>query len=255
MRILFLGDVVGKPGRFAVRDQLPSLRRDRGVDFVIANAENASGGVGLTVKGAEELFRAGVDVLTSGNHIWRHREIYPRLDQEPRLLRPANYPPGAPGRGAGVFATTSGEKIAVLNLLGRTFMEPVDCPFRAADALLAALPPEPRVRLVDFHAEATSEKLCLGFWLDGRVSAVIGTHTHVQTNDARVLPGGTATLCDAGMCGVQASALGMDPGNVLDRFLTTLPQRFKLAKGEPELRGAVVDADVATGAATGIELV
>ena len=251
MRILFLGDVVGRPGRAAVKEQLPALRRD--LALVLANGENASGGIGLTPESAKELFAAGVDVLTSGNHIWKHPEVHVYLDKEPRLLRPANYPPGAPGRGLGLFDLAGGARVAVLNLLGRTYMEAVDCPFRKADELLAQVPDSVSLRLVDFHAEATSEKLALSCYLDGRVSAVLGTHTHVQTNDARILAGGTACITDLGMCGVQESVLGMDQRLILKRFLTQLPVRFKPALGKARLQGVVLDLDEATGRARSIE--
>lgn len=254
MRILYLGDVMARWGRMAVAREVPELRQKLGLDLVLANAENASGGLGLTPDSAKELFAASVDVLTSGNHIWKHREVWDYLDREERLLRPANYPQGAPGRGLGLYPLPGGGRFAVLNLLGRTYMEPVDCPFDKADQLLALVPEDVAVRLVDFHAEATSEKLALAAYLDGRVSAVLGTHTHVQTSDARVTEAGTACVTDLGMCGVQDSVLGMDTDIILRRFRTGLPERFKPAKGTAELRGAVLDLDPASGKAAAIEL-
>lgn len=280
MRILFFGDIVGKPGRQALKELLPALRREHSPDVVIANGENASGGIGLTAETLRELLGMGIDVLTTGNHVWKHRDLYCPLDKEPRLLRPANYPAGAPGRGLGVYDLPGGHRLAVLNLCGTTYMDPLDCPFRVAETLLAQLesaeggaigvagaigatgvtpappappvPPVPMIRIVDFHAEATSEKKALGWFLDGRVSAVIGTHTHVQTADAMLLPGGTAYLTDAGMCGVEASVLGMDHKVIVDRFLTRLPQRFRPATGRGSLNGVLLDVDEATGKARSI---
>jgi len=255
MRILFFGDVMGKPGRLALRHRLPALRARHGADMVIANGENASGGVGLTAEVMQELLGMGVDVLTTGNHIWKHRDIYAGLEREQRIVRPANFPPGAPGRGMVVHTLSSGVRVAVLNLQGRTFMEEVDCPFRAADALLATLPEDVVLRFVDFHAEATSEKKALGWYLDGRVTAMVGTHTHVQTADPALLPGGTAYLTDAGMCGVEDSCLGMDKDVIIRRFLTRMPNRFVLAKGNAGVNGVLVEADAHTGRATHVELV
>jgi len=255
MRILFFGDIVGKPGRQALKELLPALRREHAADVVIANGENASGGIGLTAETLRELLGMGIDILTTGNHVWKHRDLYGVLDKEPRLLRPANYPAGAPGRGLGVYDLPGGYRLAVLNLCGTTYMDPLDCPFRTAETLLARLEAEeghPVVRLVDFHAEATSEKKALGWFLDGRVSAVIGTHTHVQTADAMLLPGGTGYLTDAGMCGVEASVLGMDHKVIVDRFLTRLPQRFRPATGRGSLNGVLLDVDDATGRARSI---
>lgn len=257
MRILFLGDVMGKPGRAAVREHLGLLVQKHEVDFCLANAENASGGVGLTSRSARDMFQSGLHVLTSGNHIWRHKEIRTYMDEEPRLLRPANYPEdvmnGAPGTGLGVFESPTGVPVAVLNLMGRTYMEPVDCPFRKADALLAELPADVKVRVVDVHAEATSEKIALAWYLSGRVSAVLGTHTHVQTNDPRVLHSGTAAITDLGMCGVAESVLGMDVDIILDRFVTRMPSRFELAKGTAGVQGALVDVSPETGRAVSME--
>ncbi|MHC1791522.1 TIGR00282 family metallophosphoesterase [Solidesulfovibrio sp.] len=247
MRILFLGDIFGRPGRAILFERLRQIRRDHGLDRVLANGENASGGIGLTAKAARQLLDAGIDVLTGGNHIFRHRDLTPFFDTTDRLLRPANYPKGAPGTGCQVYRPKDGPPYAVLNLLGRTFMAPVDCPFAAAEKALADLPGDVLVRLVDFHAEATSEKKALAYFLDGRVSAVLGTHTHVQTADAQLLPRGTAYMTDIGLTGPTASTLGMDPEDVIARFRTGLPQRFTVSRATPEMQGALLDIDAATG--------
>jgi len=249
---LFLGDVVGRPGRKLLAAQARALRRDLSLDILIANVENASGGIGLNARAARELLALPLDVLTSGNHIWKHKDVFPVFNETARLLRPANYPAGAPGSGLGVYETAGGLRYAVLNLLGRTYMEAVDCPFQAAEALLASLPQDVKVRLVDFHAEATSEKKAMALFLDGRASAVLGTHTHVQTNDARILPGGTAALTDAGMCGPVDSVIGMDSQSIVNRFLTRIPARFEVAKGPARLEGALCAIDEATGRAVSI---
>ncbi len=225
------------------------------IDLVVANAENAAAGFGVTPDVVAELFDAGVDVLTTGNHVWDKKEALPILEQERRLLRPANYPPGLPGRGWGVFRTSADVPVAVVNLEGRVFMNNLDCPFRAADAILEALPGRPPVVLVDFHAETTSEKNALGAYLDGRVSAVLGTHTHVQTADERLMPGGTAFISDAGMTGSRDSVIGIRKELSVERFLTQLPVRFEVAKREPMLCGVVVTVDETTGRAQGIERV
>lgn len=247
MRILFLGDIVGRPGRAIIFERLRQVRRDFGCDLVVANGENASGGIGLTAKSARQLLEAGIDVLTGGNHIFRHKDINPFLETEERLLRPANYPPGAPGRGWQVYRPANKPPYAVVNLLGRVFMNAVDCPFRAADAILDQLPADVVLRLVDIHAEATSEKKALAYYLDGRVSAVLGTHTHVQTADAQLLPRGTALLTDCGMTGPADSALGMDPEEVIARYLSGRPTRFVVSNASPQMQGALLDVDAATG--------
>lgn len=255
MRILFLGDIVGRPGRAAVKKHLAEARAQTGADYVFANAENASGGLGLSADGAKELLGAGLDLLTGGNHIWKFKDMPSFMAREERLIRPANFPPGLPGRGMHVVRKEGLPPVAVLNLMGRTYMQAIDCPFRAADALLAALEveaPDVRVRLVDFHAEATSEKAGLGWHLDGRVSAVLGTHTHVQTNDARLLHHGTAFLTDLGMCGPVDSCLGMTVAPILRKFLTSAPERFEVAGGPVALNGAILDIDAATGRAEAI---
>lgn len=252
MKLLFLGDIVGRSGRKAVFDSLRAVRDALALDVVIANAENATGGIGLNSKGAKELLSMPLDVLTSGNHIWKHKDIYAFFQETTRLLRPANYPAGAPGSGLGMFQAKDGTPYAVLNLLGRTYMDAVDCPFQTADRLLAEIPEDVRVRVVDFHAEATSEKKAMGYYLDGRVSAVLGTHTHVQTNDPRILQKGTAVLTDVGMCGPVDSIIGMEADRIVGRFLSRLPVRFEVAKGPARLEGALCEIDAATGRAVSI---
>lgn len=253
IRCVFLGDIVARPGRTAIVGRLAELRRVFAPDLIVANAENASGGLGLTIKSAREIMAAGVDVLTSGNHIWKHKEITAFIDETPRLLRPANYPPSAPGRGWTLHELPDGTQTAIVNLMGRTFMDPVDCPFRTADRVLQDIPDSVRIRIVDFHAEATSEKIALAYYLDGKVSAVLGTHTHVQTNDARVLAGGAAYITDAGMCGVTDSILGMDSKAIISRFLRRIPVRFEPAQGKATLQGVVFDVDPASGQALSIK--
>jgi metallophosphoesterase (TIGR00282 family) len=253
MWVLFLGDVVGKPGRKAVREFLSRLGGRRDVDLVVANAENAAGGMGITESAVQQLFDAGVDALTSGNHIWDKREGMPILQGEARILRPANYPPGVEGRGWGVFRGRSGAPYAIVSLIGRVFMGQVDCPFRWMDGALPDMHRQAAAVLVDFHAEATSEKRAMAFYLDGKVSAIAGTHTHVQTVDAQVLPGGTGYITDAGMCGASQSVIGMDPKGVLRRFLLQVPTRFEVAAGEPEAAGVFFDIDPETGACRAVE--
>ena len=255
MRILMIGDVIGKPGREAVRRVLPSLRAEKGIDLVIANGENAAGGFGLTMDTASELLDSGVDVLTSGNHIWDKKEFIPYLDdvggEGLPVVRPANYP-SAPG--VGVIRRRG---VAVVNLMGRVFMAQLDCPFRTADRLLDELASEQEtpVIVVDFHAEATSEKQAMGWYLDGRVSGVFGTHTHVGTIDARILPGGTAYLTDVGMTGPVDSVIGSDTRSVLDRFLTAMPQRLEVAKGPCAFNSVLVEVDEETGRSVHLERV
>ncbi len=249
LRVLMIGDVVGKLGRRTVAGLLPQIRRSHSIDFVIANGENTAGGRGLTPKTADELFESGIDMLTSGNHIWENREIYPLLDSEAPVLRPMNYPDGAPGRG---IHTRDG--IAVVNLIGRTFMPGhLDCPFRAADEALACVH-DYRIIIVDMHAEATSEKIGIAYYLDGRVSAVLGTHTHIPTADARVLPKGTAYVTDVGMVGALHSVLGMETEPVIQRFLTQLPTRFAPAEKGPAVFNAVlIQIDPESGRALSIQ--
>lgn len=243
MNILFLGDIVGSPGRRAVEELLDRLVDRHLIDLVVANGENASGGIGITPMVADQLLNMGIDLLTSGNHIWKHKEIIPYLEDTDRLLRPANYPPDTPGRGYAILETALGEKVAVINLEGRVFMSPLECPFRTVEKVLAGLPPEVKVILVDMHAEATSEKLAMGWFLDGRVSAVVGTHTHVQTADERILPGGTGYITDAGMTGPLNSVIGMKTEVILERFLTQRPQPFKVASQNVQLQGVVLKLD------------
>ena len=246
MLILAIGDLVGRPGRRAISQLLPALRQQYNLDLVIANAENAAGGVGLTPDTAKELLDGGVDVLTSGNHIWAQKEIIPYLDGDMPILRPLNYPPGVPGKG---YLVAKG--VAVVNLMGRVFIGDFDCPFRAMDQLLAKL--EPKIIIVDFHAEATSEKVAMGRYLDGRVSAVLGTHTHVGTIDAQILPGGTAYVSDIGMSGPIDSVIGDDTEAVIQRFLTQMPHRLGVGKGKIALNAILVGVDDDTGKATSIE--
>ena len=249
MIVLAIGDIIGSPGRRAVREILPGLKQQYGIDFVIANGENVAGGLGLTLNTAEELFDAGVDVITSGNHIWAQKEILPYLDSEMPILRPLNYPPGVPGRGYLLFDN----RMVVVNLIGRTFIGNFDCPFRAMDKLLAELRTKPAVIIIDFHAEATSEKMALGRYLDGRVSAVLGTHTHVGTIDAQLLPGGTAYVTDIGMTGPVNSVIGDDTETVLSRFLSMIPHRLAVGKGRVVFNAILVTVDEETGLATRIE--
>ncbi|HSV74123.1 MAG TPA: TIGR00282 family metallophosphoesterase [Chthonomonadales bacterium] len=252
MRVLFVGDVVGRPGRDAVRSSVPALRSEFDAHFVIANAENAAGGIGITPAVAAELLDSGVDALTLGNHTWAKREIAAALERDPRILRPANFPAGAPGRGAAVYDVAEGA-IAVLSLQGRTFMDPIDDPFRVADELLAALRAQTPVVVVDFHAEATSEKQALAWHLDGRASAVVGTHTHVQTADERVLEGGTATITDVGMTGPLDSIIGFAPECVLPRFQLRMPTRLEVAAGHSHVCAVVIDIDQGSGRARSIK--
>ncbi|MBI4906451.1 MAG: TIGR00282 family metallophosphoesterase [Acidobacteria bacterium] len=255
MRILFIGDIFASTGRRLVAEHLPFLRESESVDLTIANAENSAGGFGITPQIAEDLFDLGIHVLTSGNHIWDKREIYDYLSRKPRLLRPANYSPELPGSGMAVVEARNGVQCAVLNLQGRTYMPATDCPFRKADELLASLDPAVKVRFVDFHAEITSEKMAMGWHLDGRVSAMVGTHTHVPTADSRILPRGTAFQTDAGMTGPYDSVIGVEKDVVVRKFLTTLPVRFEAAKGDPQLHGVIVDVEEATGRALAIKRV
>lgn len=247
MRILMVGDVIGRPGRRAVRTLVPGLRQEYNVDLVIANSENAAGGLGLTKETAEELLDSGVDVLTSGNHIWDQKEILPALDGDLAILRPLNYPPGVPGRGYLI----KGEAL-VVNLVGRIFIGNFDCPFRTMDQLLEELTDRPSVIIVDFHGEATSEKVALGWYLDGRVSALLGTHTHVGTIDARLLPKGTAFITDVGMTGPVDSVIGDDTDAVIKRFLTQLPRRLSVGKGGVILNSVLVEVEEGTGRAKSI---
>ena len=253
MKILFIGDTVGKAGRTIVHDHLKHLQEEYAVDLTILNCENAAAGFGITPKIADELFDWGIDVLTSGNHVWDKKEIMGYLSTNTRILRPANYPPDNPGRGLVVLKTRSGEEAAVLNLQGRVFMPPTDDPFRVADAELARIPKHIKVIFVDMHGEATSEKVAMGWYLDGRVSAVVGTHTHIPTADERILPGGTAFQTDVGMAGPFYSVIGVIKEDVIRRFLTSIPEKFETASQDAQLNGVFVDVNSETGKARRIE--
>ena len=255
MKILFIGDIVGSPGRQAVNALVPKLREQLRLDFVIANGENAAGGSGITPKTAAEIFSSGVDVITSGDHLFDQKEVMEMLDKEPRFLRPLNYPPNTPGQGSAVFQLRPPLSVAVLNLQGRTFLPALENPFLLGRAEVDRLRQQTSVIFIDFHAEATSEKIAFARMLDGRVSAVVGTHTHVQTADEQIFPGGTAFLCDAGFTGPHESVLGREIEPVLRRFLTNMPQKFDVAKQRVLLQGAVVEIDEATGRALKIERV
>lgn len=253
MRLLFIGDLIGRPGRKLVADVLPQLREDEGpFDFVVVNGENAAGGFGLTERIVDQLFDLGVDAITTGNHVWDKREYIPRLMEEDRVLRPANYPPACPGTGVKILEK-EGRRLAVVNLQGRVFMPAIDCPFRTADALLEEIG-EAAV-FVDFHAEASSEKRALGLYLDGRASAVVGTHTHVQTSDDEILPRGTAYITDVGMTGGHGGVIGMEFASVLPRFLTAMPTKFEICDRDLRLNGVVIDIDDDRGLALSLRRV
>ena len=253
MKIIFVGDIVGRPGRTAFRRWLPGLAEEFGADLVIANAENAAAGFGVTANVVKELLEAGAQVLTSGNHIWRNKEVSSVLGVEPRLLRPANYPQVTPGPGCGVFEAPGGRRVGVLNLCGRTFMDPLDCPFQVAERELPSLLEQTSLVVVDIHAEATSEKLAMGWHLDGRVSAVIGTHTHVQTADEQILPKGTGYLTDVGMTGPKESILGIKGELIMQRFLTRMPIKFEIPGGPAVLSAVALEVDDASGRCLSIE--
>lgn len=252
MKILFIGDIVGSPGRQIVRERLADIVAQRGIDLAIANCENAASGFGITPRLVEELLAAGVEVLSGGNHIFDRREVLDYFPHQPRLLRPANYPNGTPGKGVFVGTARNGVAYAVVNVQGRVFMASLDCPFRTADRELAALPAEVKVVVVDVHAEATSEKVAMACYLDGRVSAIVGTHTHVATADEQVLAGGTAYITDVGMTGPHAGIIGMDKAAVMRRFLDALPARFEAASGDVQMNCVEIDVDESTGRARGI---
>jgi len=252
LRILMIGDIVGRPGRRAVRDTLQTIRQELKIDMIIANGENAAGGTGITADIARELYDCGVDVLTMGNHIWDKKEIVSYIEQEPRMLRPANYPPGTPGRGAGIFKI-NGTNVGIMNISGRVYLSNLDCPFRTADQIVESISGQTKIILVDFHAEATSEKIALGWYLDGKVSAVIGTHTHIQTGDERILPKGTAYITDVGMTGPRNSVIGVKANLVLQKFLTQMPVRFEVADGPYQFNAVVIDVDPETGRANNIK--
>ncbi len=253
MKILFVGDIVGKGGRRVLREQLQCLQSAHQIDFTIVNVENAAGGFGLTPKIGRQVLDLGVDVMTSGNHIWDQKHIYPYLDQESKLLRPANYPGGLPGKGVITTHSLTGVPVAVVNLQGRVFMPNIDCPFQTADKILDRLSREVSVIVVDFHAEATSEKMAMGWFLDGRVSALVGTHTHVPTADARILPGRTAYITDVGMSGSYESVIGMSREGAVERFLSGLPGRLQPETSQPRLSSAILDIDASSGKASTIK--
>ncbi|MAW64241.1 MAG: TIGR00282 family metallophosphoesterase [Acidobacteria bacterium] len=253
MKILFIGDIVGKPGRALIRNAVAQLVARCEIDLVVANVENAAGGNGITREIGETIRDQGIDVMTTGNHVWDKREALDYIEIEPRLIRPANFPQGAPGAGHVVTKSRRGDSVAVINVMGRVFMAPLDNPFAVVRDVIATVRQEARVIFVDFHAEATSEKIAMGWHLDGQVTAVVGTHTHVQSADERVLPAGTAYITDVGMTGPHDSVIGVDKQVVLKRFLTGMPGRFNTASGDPRLHGVIVTADADTGRATSIE--
>jgi len=255
VKLLFIGDIIGKPGRQAIARMLHRLVDRHRIDLVIANGENAAGGFGITAETAQELFQLGIHCFTSGNHIWDKKEALEYVTREERLIRPANYPPGTPGQGSALLRTAGGIKVGVLNLEGRVFMNNLECPFRVADREVERLRQETPIIFVDFHAEATSEKTSLGWYLDGRVSAVVGTHTHVQTADERILPEGTAYLTDAGMTGAFESVIGVRKDEPIQKFLTQIPTKFEVAKKDIRLNGVVIEIDDVTGKALAIERV
>ena len=256
MNILFIGDIVGRPGRIGVARWLPEVREAYHIDFVVANGENSAGGLGATPDVLRELKGLGIDAFTMGNHVWRKKNLLPAVDEFPEMVRPANYPAGAPGRGSALVKAPNGCTIGIVSVLGRVYMTPLDCPFIAAEREVKALRAQTPIVLVDVHAEATSEKVALGWYLDGRCSAVIGTHTHVQTSDAWILPKGTAYLTDAGMCGPLHSVIGVTKETVLHRFITGMPEKFEVAKGGPLIFNAVkIGVDEKTGRAADIEII
>jgi hypothetical protein len=255
VKLLFIGDIVGQPGRRAVKELLPGLKRQHLVDVVVANGENSAGGSGITVGTAAEIFSAGVDVITSGDHLWDQKEVMELLADERRFVRPLNYPPGTPGQGSFVLVREGCPPLAILNLQGRTFLPPLENPFLAALAEVKRLHQTTRNIFIDFHAEATSEKVAMARMLDGEVSAVVGTHTHVQTADEQIFPNGTAFLCDAGFTGPHESVIGREIEPVVQRFLTGMPQRFDVARERVLLQGALIDIDELTGRATRIQRV
>ncbi len=253
MKILFVGDIVGSPGRKAVAELIPKIVKKEKIEFVIANGENAAGGSGVTPKIAKELLDSGIDAITSGDHIWKRREIVEVLDEYPNILRPANYPPGVPGLGANAVKTRGGDSVGIINLVGRVFMEAVECPFRQAKDEIDQIQKGTNIIIVDFHAEATSEKIAMGWYLDGLVSAVLGTHTHVQTADEKILPQGTAYITDVGMTGPHDSVIGRKKEQILTRFITHLPTRFEMAEEDVQLNGVILDIDEGSGKAKSIK--
>ena len=253
MKILFVGDIVGRPGRTSLARWLGPTRRDHGIDMVIANAENAAGGLGATPKVLDQLFNMGIDAITLGNHTWRKKELAPAIDRYPAVIRPANYPPRVPGKGAALITLPDGRRVGLVSVVGRVFMEPFECPFLRARQEVAALRQNTPIVIVDVHAEATSEKVALGWYLDGACTAVLGTHTHVQTADERILPNGTAYITDVGMTGPRDSVIGVDRERAIGKFLTGMPAEFRVAKGPTRFNAVIVEADETTGRATAIE--
>lgn len=251
IKIMMIGDICGKPGRQAAAHYIPFFRQRYGLDLIIANGENSAGGIGITKEVAAELYNMGIDIITTGNHIWDKKEIFDFIEAEERLIRPANYPPGTLGRGYQIIKVGI-YQVAVVNLAGRVFMPPVDCPFQCANRLLEEISSNCNIIIVDFHAEATSEKMALAWYLDGKVSCIAGTHTHIQTADSRILPNGTAYISDLGMAGVWNSVLGMDKEAVIKKFVTGLPARFTVAKGESVFSAIIVDVNPETGCAENI---
>ena len=252
MKILFIADIVGRPGRWATSQLLPDLRRSLDIDFVIANVENAAGGFGLTKEIGQKIITYGVDCLTSGNHIWDRKDIFPYLNEEDRVLRPANYPPDVPGKGSGIYETRKFEKVGVINIQGRVFIKEIDCPFRRSLEEIEKLKKDAKVIVVDMHAEATSEKMTLGYYLDGKISALVGTNTHVQTADETILPKGTAYITDAGMTGPHDSIIGIRKEDFLARFLTQIPHSFRLGIEDVKFCGVLIDIDSDSGRAKSI---
>lgn len=253
VRVMMIGDIVGRPGRLIVKEKIKQYKKKYNLDFIIANGENSAGGVGITKSIAEELFNNAVDFITMGNHTWDKKEIFEFIDHEPFLIRPANYPPGTPGKGSSIVRIGNGIKIGIINLSGRTFLPPLDCPFRTGEEIVKQIARETSVIIIDFHAEATSEKIALGWYMDGKVSAVLGTHTHVQTADEKILPNGTGYITDVGMTGPRDSVLGVRTDLVLDKFITQLPVRFEIAGGMAQINAVILDIDETTGKSKRIE--
>jgi metallophosphoesterase (TIGR00282 family) len=255
LKILLIGDIVGSPGREAVKKIVPRLRRDKSIDFVIANAENIAGGSGLTPETVDELLQNKIDVITTGDHVWKKKEIYEKLSKDKRILRPANYPQTSPGSGMTIISLENGKKIAVINLVGRVFMDPIDCPFTAAEREIRNINRETKIILVDMHAEATSEKIAMARFLDSRVSVVFGTHTHVQTADEKIFSQSTGYITDLGMTGPQDSVIGRRSDAIVEHFLTLMPKKFEIADRDVELQGAIVNIDDESGKCLSIERV
>jgi hypothetical protein len=253
MKVLFIGDIVGKTGRNATKALLPAIVNRYKIDLVIANGENAAGGFGITDKLASEIFSHGVHVITTGNHVWDKKEFIPQISKENRVLRPVNYPPGVPGYGSLLYSLNNGIKVGVINISGRVFMSHIDCPFRTGKDEVEKLRSTTKMIIIDFHAEATSEKIAFGYYMDGKVSAVIGTHTHVQTADEKILPGGTAYITDVGMTGPYDSVIGIEKEQIIERFLTNMPMRFETAKGEGIFSAVVIEIDEETGKSSAVQ--